>query len=113
MLIGGAVLLAIAKAAGGAVGPGSLSGWLCMAFLILQSAVTISLWCKLLSAGNVSSVGVYTSLIPVVSVLFSLLLPDEPRLSIKMVISMFLIVAGVVFVNLTSPRKRKKKHDAL
>lgn len=107
MLFGGGALTLAGILGGGSLRNGAAAGWLLTAFLIAQSAAAFSLWNLLLSMAPVSSIGIYTCLIPVVGVFSSLILPDEPPLTARVLGVLALCVLGVVFVNMPNCGKVK------
>ncbi len=99
MLFGGLFLLATGLFLGGYPVHGTLQGWAVMIFFIFQSASAFAIWNSLLTEGSVASVGIFTSFIPVVGVLSSALLPNEPFPGKEVFFSMFCVVIGVALVN--------------
>lgn len=99
MLFGGGALVLAGLLGGGTLRGGAAPGWLLTGFLAVQSAAAFSLWNLLLAKAPVSSIGIYTCLIPVVGVFSSLALPDEPPLTAGVLGALLLCVLGVVFVN--------------
>ncbi|MGM9612941.1 MAG: DMT family transporter [Butyricicoccus sp.] len=99
MLFGGLILCMLAVAGGVRLRMDTPAGWAAMAFLALQSAVTFGIWSCLLTHSPVSSVGIYTCLVPVVGVLTSALLPGEPKPTAVTWLAMLLIALGVACVN--------------
>lgn len=99
MLFGGLFLLATGLLLGGCHVHGTFQGWAVMIFFIFQSASTFAIWNSLLTEDSVASVGIFTSFIPVVGVLSSALLPNEPFPGREVFLSMLCVVIGVALVN--------------
>lgn len=108
MLFGGLALCILALVSGVRLGAGNPAGWTAMVFLMLQSAVTFGIWSCLLTHSSVSSVGIYTCLVPAVGVLTSALLPGEPKPTAVTWLAMLLIVLGVAYVNRPGADARTK-----
>lgn len=106
MLCGGLGLCTLGLLLGGRLGVGAAAGWAALAFLTAQSAVTFGIWSCLLTYGPVSGIGVYTCIVPAVSMLLSAALPGEPQITLSSLISLLLVALGVVFVNLPGAAAR-------
>ena len=100
MLFGGTVLLLCGVLTGGDLSAGKSDAWMWMAFFIFLSAAPFSIWSWLLSQNNVSSVGIYTCLVPVIGVLCTALMNGTP-IEAKVLISLLFVSAGVVIINFT------------
>lgn len=104
MLFGGAALLLIGLLAGGDL-RGGTTAWLLMVFFVFQSAAAFSVWSWLLSKNDVSQIGIYTCLIPVIGVFCTALLSGT-KVSGKTLVSLLLVAGGVLIIN-CAPNKRE------
>lgn len=105
MLFGGAALLLIGLLAGGDLRGGTTAAWLLMVFFVFQSAAAFSVWSWLLSKNDVSQIGIYTCLIPVIGVFCTALLSGT-KVSGKTLVSLLLVAGGVLIIN-CAPNKRE------
>lgn len=99
MLLGGLFLLVLGFCMGGHIGDSNFSGWACVVFFVIQSAVSYLLWSKILKENNVSSIGIYTCLIPAIGLFTSSFLPNEPKLSVSQLLPLLLMTLGIYLVN--------------
>ena len=99
MLFGGVVLCIIAAIMGAGMLHGSLLGWGMFVALALSSVISVGLWNWLLKRCPVSSVSVYTCLMPVISSLLSAVLLREQVFTLTNLLSLFMVSSGVFFVN--------------
>lgn len=100
-ILGGIVMIAAGLAFGGSIRFGSASGMGVLVYLSLLSAVAYSLWGILLKHNPVSSVTVYSFMIPVFGVLLSwILLTEKSNVSIaNLLVALVLICTGIITLN--------------
>ena len=100
-ILGGAVMATIGLVLGGRVGTVSLAAIGVMAYLALLSAVAYSLWGMLLKVNPVSRIAVFSFMTPIFGVLFSaaLLGEVEQAFSLKNIVALVLVCAGIYVVN--------------
>lgn len=98
---GGVILMTAGMLMGGNVGPFTASASLMLFYLALLSAVAYTLWSILLKYNSVSRVSIFGFMNPVVGVLLSALLLKEggQALSVKNVLALLLVSAGIFVVN--------------
>lgn len=99
MFLGGILLIFLGICMRGYVGNSNPIGWACVMFFVIQSAISYLLWSKLLAKNNVSSIGIFTCLIPVIGLFSCSFLPDEPNFSFSQLTPLLLISLGIYFVN--------------
>lgn len=101
LTLGGAVLLLLGLAGGGAAGMSfSLPGLALLGYLVLVSAAAFSVWTMLLSRHPVGRVTVFMFLIPVFGALISALVLQENVLTMRNFAALALVCTGVAVVNL-------------
>lgn len=100
-ILGGIVMIIAGLAFGGSISFASGSGMGVLVYLSFLSAVAYSLWGILLKHNPVSSVTVYSFMIPVFGVLLSwLLLTEKSNVSvINLLIALVLICTGIITLN--------------
>lgn len=106
-IVGGIVLMLIGYAGGGKLVPTAPKAWLLMAYLGFLSAAAYSLWSLLLKFNPVSRVTIYSCINPICGVVFAALLLDEQNsfTVFQLVLSLALVCAGILIVNLERPRE--------
>lgn len=100
LFIGGVVLLIIGLICGGRIDHTNISGVIILLWLSLVSSVSFLLWTELLKRHPVSRITVFMMLIPIFGTVWSGILLGEDVLSINNLISLALIAAGIVLVNI-------------
>lgn len=102
LALGGAVLLAVGLAGGGADGlVWSPAGAALLAYLAVLSAVAFTVWTMLLKEHSVGRVTIYMFLIPVFGSLLSALVLRENVLTLRNLCALLLVCAGIACVNYT------------
>lgn len=99
---GGLLLIIIGLITGGRVSYSSPKGVIILIWLSVVSAVSFLLWTALLKHHPVSRITIFTMLVPVFGTLWSWILLGENILNIGNLISLVLIAAGIVLVNIRS-----------
>lgn len=106
---GGMVMIAVGLLGGGAIKTVTTNGIAILIYLAFISAAAYSLWGLLLKYNPVSKISVYGFMNPVFGVLLSALLLTEQNGNlgiVKVIISLALVGAGILIVNLGSvPQK--------
>jgi len=106
--IGGLVLSAVGLFMGGKLTNFTAQSVSVLLYLGLLSAIAYSLWGIILKHNKVSSVTVYSFMIPVFGVIFSALLLESERVGafkIENIIALILVSAGIVIINKFSDNK--------
>ena len=106
--IGGLVLTAVGLFMGGKLTNFTAQSVSVLLYLGLLSAIAYSLWGIILKHNKVSSVTVYSFMIPVFGVIFSALLLESERVGafkIENIIALILVSAGIVIINKFSDNK--------
>lgn len=98
LAIGGAILLAIGWAAGGALTGWSWQAAALLGYMVLLSAVAFALWTVLLKHNPVSLVAVFNFLVPIFGALLSALFLGEPVLEWKNLLALALVCIGIAVV---------------
>lgn len=102
-LAGGGLLLVLSGVlTGGKVIYSNINGVIILIWLSLVSSVSFLLWTALLKYHPVSRITVFTMLVPIFGTLWSWILLGEDVFNIGNLISLMLIAAGIVLVNLRS-----------
>ncbi len=109
LLIGGALLCIAGLILGGRLDLLNLNGVLILLWLAFVSAAAFSVWTALLKYNPASKISVFILLVPVFGTLLSGLLLGEEVFRAEVFVSLALISAGVILVNLS---KVGEKHDA-
>jgi drug/metabolite transporter (DMT)-like permease len=102
---GGAVMIAVGLLGGGAIKTVTTNGIAVLIYLAFISAAAYSLWGLLLKYNPVSKISVYGFMNPVFGVILSALLLTEQNGNlgiVKVIISLALVGAGILIVNLGS-----------
>ncbi|MCH5303962.1 MAG: DMT family transporter [Ruminococcus sp.] len=100
LFLGGMILLIIGLVFGGRTDLTNVSGMVILFWLSLVSSVSFLLWTALLKYHPVSRITVFTMLVPIFGTVWSFILLGEEILKIENLISLVLICAGIVFVNI-------------
>jgi drug/metabolite transporter (DMT)-like permease len=107
MLLGGLALCVIALSLGAEPLHGSPLGWVMFVALALSSVVSVGLWNWLLKRCPVSSISVFTCLMPVIGSLLSAALLHEQVFTLSNLLSLVMVSSGVFFVNYHFQRNSK------
>ncbi len=99
LTIGGAALLLVGYALGGAVTILSLKSSLILGYLVLSTSASYALWTVLLKYNSVGRISVFNFLVPVFGVLLSAVFLDEIFLEWKNLASLALVCTGIWLVN--------------
>ncbi|MGI6031580.1 MAG: DMT family transporter [Eubacteriales bacterium] len=99
LFIGGSILLVLGWVMGGQLHPVGWQAWLMLAYLILISSVSFTLWSRLLQYNPVSKVLIFFFLNPIFGVLLSGALLGEAFLSWQCVAALALVCGGIYIVN--------------
>ena len=87
---------------GGHISYSSLKGVVILIWLSAVSSVSFLLWTALLKYHPVSRITIFTMLVPVFGTLWSWILLGENIFNIGNLVSLVLIAAGIVLVNIRS-----------
>ncbi|MEJ8812043.1 DMT family transporter [Variovorax ureilyticus] len=98
LAIGGATLLLIGFALGGALREPTLGGLVLLGYLVVLSSAAFSLWTTLLKYNRVSMVTVFNFMVPIFGTLLSALFLDERFLEWKNALALLLVCAGIWLV---------------
>lgn len=110
--IGGAVLLAIGYGFGGSLGTVEVSSVLVLGYLVLMSAVTVSVWALLLKYNRVGDVAVFNFLVPVFGAFLSALFLGERIAELKYVIGLACVCSGIWLVTRDVAQERARTRSA-
>ncbi len=101
-MLGGAVMTAAGLFAGGRLGVVSVKAVLLLLYLALVSAAAYTVWGILLKYNDVSKVAVFSFMTPVFGCIFSAMFLKESLAGslFRTIISLFLVSAGVIIVNI-------------
>ncbi len=102
LTVGGAVLILCGLAFSGSVVFSSYECFLIMGYLALISSVSFAIWTALLKYNDVSVISTFLLMIPVFGTITSGIILGEEIFSPVNIISVLLVAAGIVFVNLKS-----------
>ncbi|MBR5307737.1 MAG: DMT family transporter [Clostridia bacterium] len=106
LLIGGGLLIIVAKLGGAGfenIGTGAI---LALSYLIMVSSVGFTLWATLLSKAKVGGLSVFTFVIPVSGTIFSALIAKEDVFTARCMASLALLCVGIIIVNLREKAKK-------
>ena len=99
--IGGVVLVAIGWVAGGRIGSFGVAPALLLGYMAFLSAVAFALWGVLLKFNRVSTVAVYSFLVPVFGACLSALFLGESLLEWKYLVALLMVSVGIWWVSKT------------
>lgn len=99
LIFGGLILVIVGKIAQGAIQTFDAKSLLLLCYMALLSAVAFTLWALLLKYNPVAKVSIYGCSIPVFGVALSALVLGENIWSIKNLIALLCVGAGIVVVN--------------
>lgn len=105
LFIGGAALIIAGLLLGGGIDPLNTGGGIILLWLSAVSAVSFLLWTALLRYHPVSKITIFTMLVPIFGTLWSWILLGESVFSLTSVLSLLLIVAGIVLINIRGIQK--------
>lgn len=108
LTIGGGLLIIIGMLFSGGIAFTSLDCFIVMAYLSLISSVSFAIWTVLLKHNDVSIISTFTLMIPVFGTITSGIVLGENIFTIPNLISILLVTAGIVFVNL---RRKVNEHN--
>lgn len=109
LAIGGSVLLAIGKIAGGHLSGFDVRSLTLLAYMAALSAAAFALWSLLIKHNPVGMLAVFNFLIPVFGVLLSAVFLHEPVLAWKNALALALVCAGIWLVTRKAPAKDVEK----
>ena len=98
-ITGGLIMVLTGLSGGGNISYGGLSGSLLMLYMGIISSVAFGIRMVLLKYNNVSRIAVYNFLTPVFGVIFSALILGENAFSLRLLISLLLVILGIYTVN--------------
>ena len=101
--MGGLVLLVMGLARGGRLRPESAGAVPVLLFLAFISGAGYVLWALLMKNNPVSRIAVFGLLIPIINVLLSAVLNDEPLFEVQYLAALALVCLGIFLVN--KPKK--------
>lgn len=104
LTIGGVFLIAVGVVLGGRLEIITVQGVMILLWLAFVSAGAFSLWSFLLKYHPASVISVFNLLVPIFGTILSGVMLGEDVFRIETLISLVLIVAGIVLVNLRVPR---------
>ncbi|MGN1116046.1 MAG: EamA family transporter, partial [Candidatus Ornithomonoglobus sp.] len=104
LLIGGLVLLLSGLAGGGTLNTVCAAGIAVLLYLAFLSAAAFTLWTMLLNRVGVGNISSFNFIIPVSGTILSSIFMHENILDWKYAVSLILVCAGILLVNL--PREK-------
>ena len=108
LTLGGIILLIIGLCMGGKTDFKSAESIMILIWLALVSSVSFLLWTALLKRHPVSRITVFTMLVPIFGTLWSGILLGESIFEVKNLISLLLISAGIVLVNIRTEKWKSR-----
>ena len=105
LLSGGLILVIIGLLLGGQLVFKNAESVIYLLILASCSAIAFSLWTALLKYHDASTISVFNLLIPVFGTILSGLILGENIFRLEIIISLILIIAGIILVNITFKRK--------
>lgn len=99
LLIGGAILIVVAKLSGISLKFSSSASVLLLTYLAALSAVAFTIWTILLKYNSVGKITVYNFLVPVFGSFLSAIFLGESILEFKYLVSLILVCMGIYIVN--------------
>ena len=106
MLIGSLALIVTGVIMGGTNLKVTFEGVVCLLFLGFASAIALVLWFLLLGNNKLSSIAIYNFLIPIFGTVCSLFLLNEHINILRCFISLVLVSAGILLVNINISKKK-------
>lgn len=107
LLIGGLILLAAGFAGGGMLTRASAAGIAVLVYLAFLSAAAFTLWTMLLNRAEVGLLGSFNFIIPVSGTILSAIFMSENIFEIKYAVSLILVCAGIIMVNMPAKKRGK------
>lgn len=104
---GGAVLLIAGIVGGGHFNTMSLQAFALLGYLIFLSAAAFTLWTMLLKKYQVGRVTVYNFLVPVFGSLMSGIVLHETVFTVRNMLSLVMVCAGIILVNWTRAKRKE------
>lgn len=111
-LFGGGTLIVIGWLMKGSVGNFDTKGLILFAYLVFLSAAGFGIWTLLLKYNPVEKVAIFGFTIPVFGVALSALLLNEVLFSMRNLLSLLLVSAGILIVN-RNQKEREKNGERL
>lgn len=108
LFFGGAILLLAGVLGGGHFSATPPQAFVLLGYMILLSSAAFTIWTWLLARHPVGKVTVYNFLVPVFGSLMSGIVLHETVLSVRNLLSLVLVCAGIVLVNRTKPENTKQ-----
>ena len=102
--IGGLVLLVIGFLMGASFPTSDFNGYVLMLYLAALSAAAFSIWTSLLKYNKISSITIYSSLIPVFGAILSAIFLKESIAGVQLIGAMIAVALGVVLVTYSSSK---------
>lgn len=106
LLIGSSVLVVIGLILGGRLNLANLKGMLILLWLAFVSAAAFTIWTALLKYHPAGKISVFNLLVPIFGTVLSGLTLGENIFNIETLISLILISAGIVLVNISKEKRR-------
>lgn len=111
LTIGGIILILAGSIFSGQIVFNSIDCFVIMAYLALISSVSFAIWTVLLKHNDVSIISTFTLMIPIFGTITSGIVLNENICTLTNLISILLVMAGIVFVNYKSKRKKDNEHN--
>lgn len=102
LLIGGAMLVAIALPLGGKISFASPKADACLVYLAIVSALAFLIWTELLKHNDASKLSIFKLMTPIFGNVFSAIVLHENIFTFVHLLSVFLVASGIAVVNTTS-----------
>lgn len=106
---GGGILWIVGHLCGGGIHGSSPAAWLLLAYLMVISSVSFTIWTLLLKWNPVAKVSIFLSLVPVFGLISSGIVLGEAVLLPRNLIGLLLVSSGIYIVN-RPPRKEPAAH---
>lgn len=107
LLFGGLVLIIVGVCCGGRLNFGDVRADLILLWLAFVSAASFTLWTALLKYHPAGKISVFNLLVPVFGTLLSGVLLGENAFRLETLLSLVLIAAGIVLVNISKEVKKQ------
>lgn len=109
LLLGGGILWIVGVLCGGKIHAASPAAWLLLAYLMVISSVSFTIWTLLLKWNPVAKVSIFLSLVPVFGLISSGIVLGEAVLLPRNLIGLLLVSSGIYIVN-RPPMKEPAAH---
>lgn len=106
LFLGGGALWIVGLLCGGKIHVSSLAGWILLAYLMMISSVSYTIWTLLLKWNPVAKVSIFLSLVPVFGLLSSGIVLGEPIFLPRNLIGLLLVSSGIYIVNRVPSRRQ-------